>query len=457
MKLLDAIESAVEKGELPAEGCLLVACSGGADSMAIVDALVRVGRWTLHVASVDHGLHMESAQHVQFVLEHWAGQVEGVYSLTADTAEIRRGNGIEAGARAVRYRLLEAQRLRVGAECVVTAHHADDQAETLLMRLADGAGLAGLRGIHARQARISRPWLGVTRSDIDAYLAHYSVPHVDEPTNSDRRFRRNRLRGLAMPALSDALGSEWVRGAARSAAILQEELRGEQRSDALSALVFGPHAVGVYVAVVEGQTGLRTAIFSALKWAFERWRPASARGIGRHVDTVAELVDSGLSTGARDLGQGLKVWREQDVVWIGLKTRSKPMLVPIAIHGPGIVRWGPWLVEITEKGGRDDSYMGTSPLISLAKAPFPWLMRAWSQGDRFHRAGAPGGKKLSRQWGDRKIPVELRAGLPLIEAGDRLLWVGQLGCADAVVTDVEGEGVEIALNWAPSDAMDGRY
>ena len=191
-----------------------VAVSGGPDSMALLDLAARAFPGRVEAATVDHGLRDASAAEAAMVAD-WCGQA-GIAHATLHPDGAVRGN-VQSWARAQRYALLERWRVERGLDWLLTAHHADDQLETLLMRLNRGAGVGGLAGVRARQGAVLRPLLGVRKADLLAYALERTLPHVDDPSNSDPRFDRAALRS----ALS---GVDWidVAAAGRSAAALAE-------------------------------------------------------------------------------------------------------------------------------------------------------------------------------------------------------------------------------------------
>jgi len=201
----------------PRSGCVILAVSGGADSTAL---MVLAQRWRrrrerapdLVVATVDHGLRPGSRAEAKAVgtrarrlgLPHeilvWRG--------AKPTA------GVEAAAREARYRLLAELARRLGADAIATAHTLDDQAETVLMRLAAGSGPAGLAGIRPRDARhgivLLRPFLAVRKARLLATLARAGIGWVDDPMNADPGFARVRLRAAGAVLAREGLTPERV-------------------------------------------------------------------------------------------------------------------------------------------------------------------------------------------------------------------------------------------------------
>jgi tRNA(Ile)-lysidine synthase len=189
---------------------VMVAVSGGSDSVALLRALAALkgnGPGRLAVAHLNHQLRPTAADDERFVVElcRQLAVVCEVGHAAVDRLAARDGDGLEAAARAARYRFLEKTAGRLGARFVATAHTADDQAETILHRILRGTGIRGLAGMpRARplgHATLMRPLLGVRRRELRDYLDALKQPWCQDQSNADLRFTRNRLRHQTMPQL----------------------------------------------------------------------------------------------------------------------------------------------------------------------------------------------------------------------------------------------------------------
>ena len=206
-----------------------VALSGGVDSVVLLHAVAALRdtlnpHWVLHAHHVHHGLSRNA--------DAWVTHCETTCSalnvtLTFDRVHVDRNSkmGIEAAARTARYDSLD----KVGAHVVLLAHHARDQAETVLLQLLRGSGAPGLAAMPDAAGRYVRPMLGVSKAEITTYAASYGLTWVDDESNADVRFARNRLRAQVWPALTRAFPSAEVtlaRAAAHQAdaAYLLEDL-----------------------------------------------------------------------------------------------------------------------------------------------------------------------------------------------------------------------------------------
>jgi tRNA(Ile)-lysidine synthase len=182
---------------------VLVAVSGGPDSMALLDVLARLAPklgFELAAHGVDHGLRPEATRELDLAEEH-ALRLGVPFDRTLVRVEV--GGNLQARARTARYRALEdAERAR-RATLLATAHHADDRAETVLLRLLRGSGPRGLAVLPPRAGSRIRPLIRARRSDILLHLERHRVPFATDPSNRDRRYQRVRVREELMPLLTE--------------------------------------------------------------------------------------------------------------------------------------------------------------------------------------------------------------------------------------------------------------
>jgi tRNA(Ile)-lysidine synthase len=169
-------------------------------------------------ATVDHGLRAAAADEAAHVAQFCHDRGISHKILTADLPErAQHGANISARARALRYHLLEAHRVAIGATAILTAHHADDQLETLIMRLNRGTGLSGLAGVRGERGAVARPMLDWTHQEAITFLQDQGISWIEDPSNADDRYDRARLRNaMAKTNILDA------KAVARSVALLSE-------------------------------------------------------------------------------------------------------------------------------------------------------------------------------------------------------------------------------------------
>lgn len=205
-ELSAALQAGARSLNVADDAHLVLAVSGGADSVALLHAAVRLARtdatqWRLTVAHLDHALRPQSADDARFVAERAAELGIACEVRRTDVATLARdeGRSIEEAAREARYRFLED--VAPPNALIATAHTADDAAETVLLNLLRGSGLTGVRGIPARRGRIVRPLLAQRRATLRAALDAAGIAYRDDPTNADPAHLRNRVRHEVLPLL----------------------------------------------------------------------------------------------------------------------------------------------------------------------------------------------------------------------------------------------------------------
>jgi tRNA(Ile)-lysidine synthase len=382
---------------------VLVALSGGADSTALLGALVDLRdtgelREVLAV-HVDHGLRAGSARDADACAAVCARvQVE----LRRATVQVPAGN-VQAAARKARYAALRREARETGATLVATGHTRDDQAETVLLRLLRGSGARGLSGIPPRRGILVRPLIDRSRAEVLAYLEERGLPHLEDPTNATPRFLRNRVRSEVLPVLR-ALAPQVERALARAADLLRDD---EQALSLRGRRLVRRDSARVEDLLLEPVAVRRRAMRSL-------WKRATGRGTGleaHHVESALALL--GRRGPARaPLPGGMEACVRYGEVTI--RPVPEPASEPAAtcIPAPGSHRL---------PGGR------VLDLEGAEGARWPLWWRGRRPGDRFHPAGRRGSKKLKAWLIDEKVPLEARARLRvLVDDEGRVLWIPDL-------------------------------
>jgi tRNA(Ile)-lysidine synthase len=290
----------------------LVACSGGPDSLALAAGVAfvapRLG-WRGGLLTVDHGLQPGSRQRAEQVAG-W-GRAAGLSPVEVLPVSVAgRPGGPEAAARAARYQALAAAAERLGATVVLLGHTRDDQAETVLLALARGAGPRGLAGMPSRRAGDNvawlRPLLGVSRAQTHQACAELKLDHWDDPHNADPAFARARVRTRALPALVEALGDRVVDNLARTA---EQAAADNAALDALARQALAAARTGddlVVARLRDLPPAIRTRALHA--WARELGVSGSALS-HRHVAALDALITAWRGQGPTHLPGGLTVAR----------------------------------------------------------------------------------------------------------------------------------------------------
>jgi tRNA(Ile)-lysidine synthase len=200
--LITRVRATIRAHDLIARGStVLVAVSGGPDSMALLHVLAglrsKLG-FGLFAHGVDHGLRPEGSAELDGVAG-FARDLDVPFART--TLRVAPGGNLQARARTERWMALREASARVGAARIATGHHADDRAETLILRLLRGTGPRGLAVLPARDGDRIRPMVHARRSDVEAHVIRHRIPFCVDPSNSDPRFLRTRVRHEVLPAL----------------------------------------------------------------------------------------------------------------------------------------------------------------------------------------------------------------------------------------------------------------
>ena len=297
----DSLRSALARGGLGPGDLVLAGVSGGPDSLALAAALGHVApRLGLRAGAitVDHGLQPGSAERAVCV----ADTCKALHLDPANVARVlvRRHGGPEGAARTARYAALDAEADRAGAAVVLLGHTLDDQAETVLLRLARGSGARSLAGIPPANGFYLRPFLKLRRADTEQACAALGLEPWQDPHNADRVYSRARVRLDLLPALEEALGPGIAEALARSADLLRDD------AHALDAW-----AMTARQAAVDDDGGLDIALLADL--------PAAVR---RRV-----LRTAAVAAGARDGALSAKHVRALDALvtdWHGQRAVSLP-------------------------------------------------------------------------------------------------------------------------------------
>ena len=401
-------------------GEALVAVSGGADSVALLDLLSGLAgelHLKLVVAHVDHGIQKESWKVGKSVR-----QLATKYGLPFETAELSLGpDTTETEARRARYAWLRDVQHRRGARYIATAHHEDDQVETIVLRALRGSAPAGLAGIASRgRGGLVRPLLPFTRRELVEYAATHALPVHDDPANRDPRHLRSWVRATLLPLLNERLGAR-LRGdlLAQGRHAASDRRAWDRMLDLLPELALETHenSFAVARAVVCGYD-------NALSVALLR---AAARRVGLVLGPARArrlVALAGRPSGRRlALGDGWSAEVAFDRLRVSQDAGNKIdcALEHVWPSGErGSARFGEF--EITWAPGaappRIERETWTTWLDSAA-----WEVRAPSRGDTLVPLGGVGHRPLRRLLMEARVPRSARPRYPVVSRGETILWV----------------------------------
>lgn len=438
---LKKVIATIREHQLFCEGdTVLVAVSGGADSVALLEMLVSLKELKLHliVAHLNHHLRGEESDGDAAFVENLA-QRHGL-SVEIGNADVRalsrdRKLSLEEAGRTARYQWFRELAGGYQACRVALGHHADDQAETFLHRLFRGAGTTGLCAMRPLSAGLfARPLLRLTRSEIRSYLEERGLSFRTDGSNDDRRFLRNRIRHECLPYLASFNPAlpERLNAAAEILAADEDVL------ESLTDQVFGQIATCSADTVTLHLPALRTKL-PGMRMRLYRRAIREAKGdlahVGfSHLKQVDSLVFSLRAHGAVQFPCGLCAGRCYDSLTISpLPIDSTVSDWEIIINQTGVYQLpdGSTLsVNPAALPDSRDAVPAHRAYFDAVANPFPWTVRTFRPGDRFQPSGMNGTKKVKDFFIDRKIPASQRRRIPLLYSGDRLLWICGLRTAE---------------------------
>lgn len=422
---------------------IAVAYSGGRDSTALLHAtLAAAARQGVEVIAlhVHHGLSPNADAWLASCAAQcarWRRAGEPIEFASHRVVEQPApGESVEAWARQARYRALRTMALAHRAAVVLLAHHQRDQAETLLLQALRGAGVAGLSGMPRSVERDGivweRPWLDRPRGEIDAYVRRHRLKHIDDDSNTDPRFARNRLRLQVWPALTGAFE--------HADASLAMSAGWAQEADAVLDEI-----ASVDLAVVAIDGGLRVSAWLTLSPArrsnaLRAWirqshgASAPASLIGRLLDELPVQRSARWPLGDAELRVYRGVLRREAT----LVSSANPRETGLSIRRAGSFALPGWAGALQVERVRENGV----PLAWLARLE----LRPRAGGERFQAGLGRPPRSLKKQYQDAGVPMWERSG-PLIYSGGQLVFVPGLGL-DARVIGLPGQPL-VTLCWVP--------
>ncbi|MBT3296818.1 MAG: tRNA lysidine(34) synthetase TilS [Verrucomicrobia bacterium] len=427
---------------------ILVAVSGGADSVALLLGLhavqARLG-FQITVAHLDHRLRgAEARADMAFVVALADRLKVACVTGRSDVRGLarRKGISIEMAAREARYRLFSRTARRVAATAVATAHTADDQAETVLLRLARGSGATGLGGIRwsgllsdrvpgasRAETQVIRPLLGTPRGAVETFLRERGECWREDASNRSMAFLRNRVRHELLPWLEERLNPSVREALWRTADILNEE-DAWMEGLAASALVDGMDAIGRFdrAALMALERPLARRVIR--KWLGLVGVPVVSVTFA-HMGRIYALAEKTQGSRAVSLPGPWRVVRRYGHLTVEQAAQGHDPL-RVALNRPGetlIPEWGLRVVVQRSAGvvgerGESPGQLPAQASLSVAAVRRRRLyLRTLRVGDRMQPYGMRGSKKLQDILVDAKVPADQRGGIPVLECGGEIAWL----------------------------------
>lgn len=410
---------------------VLCAVSGGVDSVVLLHLLRRCGVRVV-ASHVEHGIRAENSLRdcafVEELCRQWGVELL-VEHIDVPGEAARQRCGLEETARRMRYALLEAQRKRLGLDCIATAHHCNDQAETLLLHLVRGASPKGMEGMAPESGALIRPLLCFTRAQIEQYAREQKLQHVCDETNADTAYARNFLRHEVLPRL-ETLNPRVVEALGRLANLSRAQ-NAYIEQHARQALEMRMHGAALDD-VRDIHPGLRGVVLSLYLQA------QGAQNVTQ-ADTMRleELLNK--RTGQRvSLGKDLYERDTEGIRRVIMEVRRAAIPLRMGENNTPLgcfeLKWSD--IPSNLNLGPD------AQALDAERVGEALTVRTRQPGDRVQLLGSTGSKLLSDVLTDKKVPRALRDRVPLIEREGQIIWIAGIApCAPCAI----GPGSKRAL------------
>lgn len=416
---------------------IIVAVSGGPDSMALLEAL-SARRTTddlrLVVAHLVHGFRPADAQREAAFVRQQAELREApcvVFEVDTPAYMAQRKLSPQAAARELRYQFLRDLQVQRGAQKIAVGHTADDQVETLLLNLLRGTGPRGLGGMRpATEWGLIRPFLTTWRPEIMAYLRARGTPFLDDPSNEKQTYLRNRIRHHLLPLLEEQFQPN-IRAHLQELAHISQldaDYLDATAAEAAQHLVRPGGAEALDLSATELRELPPAIAARVIRWCVSRLSQGSTTCSATHVQAVLGLVDAHdhQASSQYDLADDICAWLAYGNLRLQ-RRRSLPSLdaaLPLPVPGSLALPHGSLCAEVIELGNHlwprfhpDEAWVDYARLRGSLK------VRTRQPGDRLQPLGMGGTKSLKELFIDDKIPPYERDGIPLVVDEEAILWV----------------------------------
>jgi tRNA(Ile)-lysidine synthase len=426
---------------------VLVALSGGPDSVCLLYVLKDLKeefRLDLSVLYVDHGLRPEEAVGEMEFCKNLCAKLKLPFLTKAidvkSYAEEMKLNKQEA-ARELRYRVFDATAHEINADEVALGHTADDQAETLIMRLLRGSGPAGLSGIPPVRGKFIRPLIAIQRKEIKQYLEGERIDFIIDSSNLKKDYLRNKIRLSLMPLIEE-MNPNIIDTLSRTAAIFGEEERYFEILVAKTLMKLISRKKDSHIELFLSPLVAMEKIIlrRTLRRAIDETK--GLRGISFvHIEDIIELIKMGRAGDRLYLPHGMRAIKAYSTFTLTSEPPVRLSTCTLVVPGEMIVKEEGILIKASIQDSQELEIKDRKPLDVFAafdadRLIFPLIIRSRKEGDFFYPLGFGKKKKIQDFFVDEKVPRDERDAIPLIVSGEDIIWVvGYRGDERFKVTD----------------------
>ncbi len=418
MHLLEKFKAYIKKENLfrPTDK-LLLAVSGGVDSVVLCDLCYRAG-YPFAIAHCNFKLRGQDSDRDEMFVQQLANTYSVAFFVTDfDTKKVALQNktSIEESARDLRYNWFKNILARHGMQYVLTGHHADDNIETVTMNFLRGTGVKGLRGILPKKETILRPLLFARRAELESYVAQNNIAYVTDATNAEDAFTRNYFRNTLLPVICQ-----------RFPETKENILKNIHRFREIEVLY--QQAVQLHKSKLVTQKGeeVHIPVLKLLKVT--------------PLATVLYEIIKGFNFTSHQTEEAIALLKSETGKYISspthriIKNRNWLVIAPLKPEQAGLIVIGATDKKITFTGGKlriemlDATTANVSAdnaiaMLDAAEITFPLLLRKWKQGDYFYPLGMKKKKKINRFLSDAKLSIPQKENTWVLEMDKKIIWV----------------------------------
>jgi tRNA(Ile)-lysidine synthase len=428
---------------------VLIGVSGGPDSVALVHILLEFApAYSLRIAlgHLNHCLRQNESDRDEAFVAALAKRLKLPLHVTRENVrryQKQRHLSLEEAAREVRYRFYHAMAARYGYDKIALGHHSDDNAELILMCLLRGSGPAGLSGTPpVRDDKIVRPMINLRRAQIMDYIAAKKLDFIEDSSNLDSQYLRNKIRHRLIPQLKAEYNPQLIVSLNRLAAIMGPE---QQMIENFIQPIFE----NTTIFEKQGSLGLGIAVLNQHPLAVQRRliRRAILRVKGNlrriawvHIEAVLKLAQKGCQANMLDLPDGIRICRRDEMLLVSQEAPGSGRRVQAAfasampayeyrLAAPGVIRIKEAAVQICfSEVPNDPVFDRCQPgqrivFFDMDRIRFPLVIRNFCPGDRFSPLGMGGSQKLKKFFIDHKIARTERNRCPIVLSRNKIIWV----------------------------------
>ncbi len=421
-----------------------VALSGGADSMALLDYLTKIQKdlgFEVLAIHVDHGIRENSVKDSKFVSEYCKNKSIRLYTFKINVRELakERNESIETVARDARYKIFESLIEKEIVNKIALAHHAEDQAETILMHIFRGSGISGAKGMEVLSRDIYiRPMLNTRKKTILKYIKENSIPYVQDETNYEDTYQRNYLRNKIMPIVIERFPGaiDAINSFGKTCKEDDDYINTQINNEIL--LKESNKSIKIPCSYFLNETALSSRII---------FKAINEVGIyknieKKHIEMIINLALNSENGRKIKLPMGLSVYKEYDYVTLTNETKNiKEINIPFKSGTYKFEGFGKIRISKT----KEFQWNSEKLIIDATKLPKDAVWRYRKDGDFIKKING-GTQKLKTYFNQKKIPLRMRDFIPVLASGNEIFVVAGVDISEKVkVEDKNNKCYEIKV------------